>query len=106
MDHCADSQPAGKVFEKNLKIRRKASTAFVIISVIALVILAGYLIGIRVTEQVIKFIEDVPLLWESAQEDFEEIGSRLSGRSNICRRMCRSQSAGLQTMYRNIWGTL
>ena len=73
------ASPLVRFFEKNLKIRRKASTAFVIISVIALVILAGYLIGIRVTEQVIKFIEDVPLLWESAQEDFEEIGSRLSG---------------------------
>lgn len=73
------ASPLVRFLEKNLKIRRKASTAFVIISVIALVILAGYLIGIRVTEQVIKFIEDVPLLWESALEDFAEIGSRLSG---------------------------
>lgn len=73
------ASPLVRFLEKNLKIRRKASTAFVIISVIALVILAGYLIGIRATEQVIKFIEDVPLLWESALEDFAEIGSRLSG---------------------------
>ena len=39
------ASPLVKFFEKQLKIKRKAGAAFVIISVIALVILAGYLLG-------------------------------------------------------------
>lgn len=72
------ASPLVHFFEKTLKIRRKASTAFVIISVIALVILAGYLIGVRLVEQIAEFIGDVPYLWEAAQEDFSQIGATLS----------------------------
>ena len=68
------ASPLVHFFEKRLKIRRKAGTAFVIISVIALVILAGYLIGAQLAE----FIGDVPKLWEAAQEDFAQIGEKLS----------------------------
>lgn len=73
------ASPLVKFLEKTFKIKRKASTAFVIIAVIALVISAGYFISVKLTEQVIKFIEDVPGLWEAAQEDFTEIGENLSG---------------------------
>ena len=64
------ASPLVHFFEKRLKIRRKAGTAFVIISVIALVILAGYLIGAQLVEQIAEFIGAVPKLWEAAQEDF------------------------------------
>ena len=72
------ASPLVHCFEKRLKIRRKAGTAFVIISVIALVILAGYLIGAQLVEQIAEFIGDVPKLWEAAQEDFAQIGEKLS----------------------------
>lgn len=72
------ASPLVHFFEKRLKIRRKAGTAFVIISVIALVILAGYLIGAQLVEQIAEFIGDVPKLWEAAQEDFAQIGEKLS----------------------------
>ena len=72
------ASPLVHFFEKRLKIRRKAGTAFVIISVIALVILAGYLIGAQLVEQIAEFIGDVPKLWETAQEDFAQIGEKLS----------------------------
>ena len=72
------ASPLVHFFEKRLKIRRKAGTAFVIISVIALVILAGYLIGAQLVEQVAEFIGDVPHLWEAAQKDFTQIGENLS----------------------------
>ena len=72
------ASPLVHFFEKRLKIRRKAGTAFVIISVIALVILAGYLIGAQLVEQSAEFIGDVPTLWEAAQEDFAQIGEKLS----------------------------
>ena len=72
------ASPLVHFFEKRLKIRRKAGTAFVIISVIALVILAGYLIGAQLVEQIAEFIGDVPKLWEAAQEDFAQIGEKLA----------------------------
>ena len=72
------ASPLVHFFEKRLKIRRKAGTAFVIISVIALVILAGYLIGAQLVEQIAEFIGDVPKLWEAAQADFAQIGEKLS----------------------------
>ena len=73
------ASPLVKFLEKTFKIRRKASTAFVIIAVIALVILAGYFVTVKLTEQVVKFVGDIPGLWEAAQEDFTEIGENLSG---------------------------
>lgn len=72
------ASPLVHFFEKRLKIRRKAGTAFVIIAVLALVILAGYFLSAKIAEQVVEFIGDVPKLWEAAQEDFTEIGAKLS----------------------------
>lgn len=72
------ASPLVHFFEKRLKIRRKAGTAFVIIAVIALVILAGYLIGAQLAEQIAEFVGDIPHLWESAQKDFVQIGAKLS----------------------------
>lgn len=72
------ASPMVSFFEKKLKIKRKAGSAVVIIAVIALVILAGYFAGVWITEQVGEFVDDVPQLWESAQEDFQQVGDRLS----------------------------
>ena len=72
------ASPLVKFLEKTLKIRRKMSTAFVIIAVIALVIVAGYFIGVWLAEQIVEFIDDVPKLWEAAQGDFAEIGNKFS----------------------------
>ncbi|MDO4304047.1 MAG: sporulation integral membrane protein YtvI [Bacillota bacterium] len=69
--------PLVHFFEKKLKIRRKAGSAFVIIAVIALVILAGYLIGVKVTEEIIDFISELPEMWEGMQRDFKQVGERL-----------------------------
>ncbi|MBD5501253.1 MAG: sporulation integral membrane protein YtvI [Lachnospiraceae bacterium] len=72
------ASPLVKFLEKTLKIRRKMSTAFVIIAVIALVIVAGYFIGVWLAEQIVEFIDDVPKLWEAVQGDFAEIGNKFS----------------------------
>lgn len=71
------ASPMVKFFEKKLKIKRKAGSAFVIIAVIALVILAGYLVGVKVTEQVVNFMDEVPKLWEGMQEDLNSIGEKM-----------------------------
>lgn len=72
------ASPLVRFFEKTLKIRRKTGSAFVIIAVIGLVIVAGYFIGVKLAEQVMEFIADVPELWEAAQGDFAEIGNKFS----------------------------
>ena len=68
------ASPLVKFFEKQLKIKRKAGAAFVIISVIALVILAGYLLGAKLIEETTNFVSELPEMWESTLEDFEEVG--------------------------------
>lgn len=68
-------------FEKKFKVRRKAGSAFVIIAVIALVILAGYLLGAKVVEETVDFIGEVPEMWEGVQKDFAEIGGNLEAAS-------------------------
>lgn len=75
------ASPLVGFFEKKVKIKRKASSAFVIIAVIALVILAGYLLGVKLTEQIVDFIGELPQMWESTQHDFEEIGEKLEAAS-------------------------
>ena len=71
------ASPPVRFFEKQLKIKRMAGSAFVIITVIALVILAGYFLGVRLTEQMVNFIGELPNMWESAQEDLAQIEQKL-----------------------------
>lgn len=71
------ASPLVRFFEKKFKVKRKAGSAFVIISVIALVILAGYFLGMKLTEEVVDFVGEVPEMWESTQQDFAEIGHKM-----------------------------
>lgn len=75
------ASPLVSFFEKKVKIKRKAGSAFVIIAVIALVILAGYLLGVKLIEEVVDFIGELPEMWESTRQDFEEIGQKLEAAS-------------------------
>lgn len=72
------ASPMVKFFEKKLKIKRKAGSAVVIVAVIALVILGGYFIGVKITEQVINFMEELPALWKSMEKDFSAIGTKMN----------------------------
>ncbi len=73
------ASPVVRFFEKRLKIKRKASTAFVIIAVIALVILVGYFAGVWLVEQVMHFADDIPQIMESVKIELAEVGKKLSG---------------------------
>ncbi len=75
------ASPLVRFFEKKLKIKRMAGSAFVIITVIGLVIFAGYFLGVRLTEQVVDFIGELPEMWEGAQEDLTEIELKLDAMS-------------------------
>lgn len=71
------ANPLVRFFEEKINIKRKAGTAFVIIAVIALVILAAYLVGAQITRQVIGLINELPDMWDSIEEDFRAIGRNL-----------------------------
>lgn len=73
------ASPMVRFFEKTLKLKRKFGSAFVIIAVIGLVILAGYLVGSWLIEQFLEFAMGLPQLWEATKADFVEIGNKLSG---------------------------
>lgn len=69
--------PLVKVLEEKLKIKRKAVTAIVIVCVIALVILAGYGIFTVLIRQITGFIQSLPQLWNSFEEDWSHIAANL-----------------------------
>lgn len=72
------ASPIVHFFEKSLKIKRKAGSAVTIIAVIALVILAAYFIGEWFVEQAVDFVQELPQMWEGAQQDFQEVGEKLA----------------------------
>lgn len=73
------ASPFVRFFEKHLKIKRKAGSAFVIIAVIALVILVGYFAVAWMVEQVILFAGDIPQILEAVKLEVTEAGRKLSG---------------------------
>ncbi len=72
------ASPLVRFFEEKLKLKRKAGSAFVIVVVIGLVVLCIYLIGAKIVDESIGFINALPDMWENAVADFEEIGERLN----------------------------
>lgn len=75
------ASPLVGFFEKKLKVKRKAGSAFVIITVIGLVILAGYFLSAKLMEQVMEFAGELPDMWEGTQQEFVQIGERLEAAS-------------------------
>lgn len=72
------ASPLVRFFEEKVKIRRKAGSAFVIIVVIGLVVMVLYLVGAKLGEEVVRFINSLPDIWESMERDLTEIGGNLS----------------------------
>lgn len=64
------ASPPVRFLEEKLKLKRNASSAFVIIAVIALVILVIYLVGAKLAEELVGFIGELPEMWESVKADF------------------------------------
>lgn len=72
------ASPLVHFFEAKLKIKRKAGSAVVIVSVIGLVVLVLYLTGIKLTKEVVGLVNALPDIWENAEEDFAEISRNFS----------------------------
>jgi len=72
------ASPIVRFFEEKMKVRRKAGSAFVIVAVIALVILAVYAVGAKLIQQIIGLTEDLPAMWNSAEADLAQIGRKFN----------------------------
>lgn len=72
------ASPLVRFFEEKLKIRRKAGTAVVIIAVIALVVFGLYLIGAKLVQEAVGFVEALPQMWSNLESEIKEIGANLS----------------------------
>ena len=70
--------PMVKFLEKTLKIKRKTGSAFVIIAVIGLIILAGYALISLLVKRILDFIRELPVLWEEIRVEIMGLGERLS----------------------------
>ncbi len=67
------ANPLVKFLERKVKIVRKAGTAFVIIIVLGLVVLAGYLIIAKLVTEIAGFLTIAPQMWETTSGTLKEI---------------------------------
>ncbi len=73
----AIANPPVRFLEKHLKIVRKHSSAIIIIGVLAVVILLLYLAVVKIGEEVVHLISNLPEIYESLSVEFAAIGDNL-----------------------------
>ena len=73
----AIANPPVRFLEKHLKIVRKHSSAIIIIGVLAVVILLLYLAVVKIGEEVVHLINNLPEIYESLSVEFAAIGDNL-----------------------------
>ena len=73
------ASPLVRFFEEKFKIKRKAVSAFVIIAVLAAVVLLVYGVGAKLLRETIGFIDELPVLWQQIEREFNQIGANLEG---------------------------
>lgn len=74
----AIANPAVKFFEEKIKFKRKASSAFMIILILAIIIIAGYGIVVFLVNQCVGFIRSLPENWANWQGSIDNIGSNFN----------------------------
>jgi sporulation integral membrane protein YtvI len=72
------ASPLVHFFESKLKVRRKAGSVVVIVLVIGLVVLAFYLVGSKLVEEVVDLVNHLPSIWKSTEADMESISRNFS----------------------------
>lgn len=71
------ANPLVHFFEKHIKIRRKAGSAIVIITVLAGVILLGYVLISRLISEGAGFLQELPALWKGLEKQVDAAGENL-----------------------------
>ena len=75
----AIANPPVKFLEEKLKITRKATSAVVIVIVLATVVALIYFVASALIRQGIGLAESIPDKWAELEESFDETGSKLDG---------------------------
>lgn len=73
------ASPVVHFLEEKLKVRRKASSAMVIIAVLAVVSLLVYLLMAKLVREGINFINELPHIWSNILGVFNIAGANLQG---------------------------
>lgn len=100
------ANPLVVFFESKLRIKRKAGTAFVIIAVIALLVLAAYLIGVKVVREAVGLVNELPVMWDALEEDFRTIGKNMDILYSRFPKEVRSTIAGIGEQMEGFVGDL
>ncbi len=98
------ANPMVQFFESRLKIKRKAGSAVVIVLVIGLVVFALYLAGAKLVEEGIGLVNDLPVMWENAKADFDDISKNLSVIYNRLPKDVRQAISGIGGKLGNFFG--
>ena len=72
------ANPVVRFFEEKIKIKRKAGSALVIISVIAGICLVIYGIGIKLVNEIYGLFTSLPEMWSALELEFAGIGAKWS----------------------------
>ena len=70
------ANPLVQFLERKLRIKRKASSAMVIIMVLAILITVAYFLIVKTVEEVSNLIVDLPKLWQTLQQDLISMQNR------------------------------
>lgn len=70
--------PLVRFLEEKLSVRRKVSSALVVIVVIGLVVLLLYLIISKLVQEIVGLVGSLPEMWMGMEAEFAEIGQNLS----------------------------
>ncbi len=65
--------PMVRFFEEKVRLKRKAGSAFVIILFIGLVVLLIYLLGAKLIDEIIGFVNELPMLWTNLEKEIQDI---------------------------------
>ena len=74
----AIANPAVKFFEEKIKFKRKASSAVMIVLILAIIIIAGYGIIVFLVNQCVGFIRSLPENWTNWQGALNTFGSNFN----------------------------
>lgn len=73
------ASPVVRFFEEKLKVKRKAVSALVIVSVLAVVVLLVYAVVVKLIEEGVNFINELPQMRDSIVAEFSQVGASLQG---------------------------
>ncbi|MGN0308337.1 MAG: sporulation integral membrane protein YtvI [Lachnospiraceae bacterium] len=73
------ANPLVRFFEDKIKIKRKAGSALVIVTVIAGICLVIYGVGLKLAEEAYGLLTSLPSIWASLEQDFSSIASNWGG---------------------------